>query len=176
VSSTRCPSHFNINDYCNWVPSHHWCNNNKNRKPLGASPLTQRLLERLQEDAEKRRRIEEKFKSDRSAAKTLGRFMVAVEKAPALAAQLRESLLAITVEDKELFQQAREHLSYLLSDEWRIVSLEGNVAAVTDRTRWGTTFVGSGFNSSWSCPTCGRPGPWRGVICLSCGRKSDPND
>src|ERR1700719_1619957 len=44
----------------------------KNRKPLGASPLTQRLLETLQNEAAKRRKIEEKFKSVRKSCRQTG--------------------------------------------------------------------------------------------------------
>jgi hypothetical protein len=168
------PRSFRINDYCNWVPSHDRCNKEKGGKPLGESPMTQRLLERLCEEAESVRAIEQKLISDRRADKILGRVTVALEKGDFSAAELEELLVA--TKDRARFEKARAEISAVLSDRWHIVALEENVATVTDGKRWGLTSIAPEAFVWWLCPSCKRPGPWSGVICLSCGQRSDPFD
>jgi len=53
---------------------------------------------------------------------------------------------------------------------WKIVSKEGNMATVTDGQRKGTTPI-KNHGDSFECP-CGHYGPWNGVVCLTCGRKT----
>jgi rRNA-processing protein FCF1 len=58
-------------------------------------------------------------------------------------------------------------------NEWKILRKEGNIAYVTDGKRGGYTPINK-TDTSYMCPTCGKYGPWNGVICLSCGSQSYP--
>ena len=62
----------------------------------------------------------------------------------------------------------------LVYGEWRVVrELSEQVAYVTDGERAGYT----GTDKSFMCGHCGSYGPWRnGIICLTCGVRSDQTD
>lgn len=59
---------------------------------------------------------------------------------------------------------------------WTVVRSSQGFATVTDGRRGGVVPTVRNPHHSWQCPNCGSFGPWNGVICLSCGRMSDPAD
>ncbi|MBU3188745.1 PIN domain-containing protein [Clostridium bowmanii] len=60
-------------------------------------------------------------------------------------------------------------------DYWNIKKIDGNIAFVTDGKRAGYTSSQQNPDISFMCPYCGNYGPWNGVMCLSCGQRSEPD-
>jgi hypothetical protein len=71
---------------------------------------------------------------------------------------------------KELKLKNGEKL--LVPDHWKIERIEGNMAYVTDGKRTGRTPI-KDHGISFKCSRCESYGPWNGIICLSCGQRSD---
>jgi hypothetical protein len=168
------PDCFRINDYCNWVPCHDRCNKEKTGKPLPASPMTQHILHSLYKKAGMVREVEERLRKGKRADKLLGMVSVALESEEFVPAELEELLLE--AREGEQFSRIRTQISAALSGRWYVVSIEDDLATVTNGIQWGVTPVSTKASASWTCPACGNLGPWNGVMCLSCGQRSDPFD
>ncbi len=70
----------------------------------------------------------------------------------------------------------KDDIELLVAPGWTLSRREGNLAIIESGGRVGMTWGKPNPDSSWICPHCSNAGPWDGVICLSCGQKSDPND
>lgn len=74
----------------------------------------------------------------------------------------------------EKYLELEEGEELKVSDDWKIIKKEGNIAIVTDGQRKGRTPLRR-HGDAFLCPTCGKYGPWNGVVCLSCGYRSEPD-
>jgi hypothetical protein len=107
------------------------------------------------------------YTDDRKKAPILTRVAVSIENGDLTEADLREFLQSIPPAPDSSAQLL------MLDARWRIVREENGFATVTDGVRAGITPTVAAHHYSWDCPYCGRPGPWDGVICRSCGNRSD---
>jgi hypothetical protein len=170
---------FAINDYANWLPAHEKCNKNKGGIALPAVPLIVAISEKLQREAPKVRIIEDRIKGNLSKAKLLVKLKTAVESEKITKDEIFALFSDPDLPDDEDVQTLRRQVSIHVNPQrWRVIHFDvgSNVATVTDGRFAGVTPVVPNPDISWMCPNCGSYGPWNGVVCLNCGRMSDPND
>ena len=165
------PNAFQINDYCNWVPCHGTCNSSKKDKIFKASPAMVKILEGIEKQSEGAAQIEQKVTNDKKFDDILGRLDALVEKDAISNTELVELFSDSKEEEKKLLGQIDQHIKRV-SDVWTVVKLNNDVATVTDGAVIGRTPIGKDVHYTWECPFCKSYGPWSGVLCLSCGRKS----
>jgi len=60
----------------------------------------------------------------------------------------------------------------LVPDHWKFIERSGNMAIVTDGEFRGTTPL-KDHDPIFKCSRCENCGPWEGIICRSCGQRSD---
>ncbi len=172
------PATFVINDYCNWLPSHDHCNKSKSGKPLPAVPLVMNLLRKLLQNAEEVRKIEQRMRANVKKDEALSKVIVALEEGIIIP----EDILAL-VNDPELLDDEdirvlRDEINLRIDPtRWNVnhVDTEREIATVSDGKFFGATPIGPDAHPSWECPHCGRYGPWDGMICRSCGQRSEPD-
>lgn len=73
------PDEFSINDYCNWLPCHPWCNRSKSKTLPPRTFQTAETLRRLARDSRKVRLKEEKVRKDVDTSKLIGQLAVWLE-------------------------------------------------------------------------------------------------
>ena len=173
IESFGLPPEFQINDFSNWVPAHSNCNSKKNKTVFAKSPVFIASLEYASRRAPRARAIFGKVAKNRKKGKVLAMLEDAAT----------EGL--VTQEDiKELFGglepiqpiKTQQPLSLRISSRWTVVQQNGAVAFVTNGVVGGYTTLDPNPDPSFICPFCSQPGPWNGVVCLSCNRISDPAD
>jgi hypothetical protein len=167
---------FDLNDYCNWLPSHGYCNNQKNDKKFKPTPVFQMQLDKAKDNCGEVKRKVEFFKSDIKKDKLFAKILALIESDDLTKEEIMPLFDAIEpISDPDVIT-LREEISLFIPSSWKPVHTGGQVALVTDGTRFAITTTAANPDFSWVCPTCGWNGPWNGVICMSCGRMSDPND
>lgn len=167
---------FEINDFNNWMPSHVKCNQKKGSTPFRPTPMIQTILDRLIRDSEKVRRSEQVFNAP-SKDRLLTQIMDGLARKKITQEEI-ESLFpkGRPTEDDDvatLYDEVRLHVD---PARWKMVGRSGDIATVTNGNQGGITPVSQNPHISWQCPNCGHYGPWNGVMCMSCGMMSDPND
>lgn len=170
------PINFQINDFGNWLPCHDRCNKSKGGKTLKAVPMVQTIIEKLQREAESVRKLEAKVRLNAKRGDALAKLMAAKEADMITKEEVME-VFELEYPEGKNYKALYEAKYYLDRNKWRIVGiLNDTQATVTDGRLAGITPIGDSPDHSWVCPTCGHYGPWNGVICLTCGRRSDPFD
>lgn len=163
---------FEINSFLNWVPCHASCNSAKGSRLYGPSPAMVALLDMVGRRAGSASEIARKAIEDREKGRILGKLESALE------AKLvsREEVMALMgdIQQEPIFEGTPVGLEVVPG--WTVVRDANGLATVTDGKRVGITPTAPNPHHSWQCPTCGNFGPWNGVICMSCGRMSDPWD
>jgi hypothetical protein len=170
---------FLINDFCNWLPCHVKCNQEKGSVPLRATFKAMATVEKLVRDAEKVRKIEQRIRADRRKDEILAKMMVAIEGDTISKEEILSALAAPELPDDEDIQVLRDEINLRVNpNQWHIVQLDEDreLAMVSDGRLAGSTPIGQNPHHSWECPFCGSYGPWNGARCLSCGHLSDPYD
>lgn len=162
---------FQINDYCNWVPCHGTCNSSKNDQIFKPSPAMIKILEGIQKQAENAANIEAKVKRDKKIDALLGKLDSLVENEVISNAEIVELFSDSKEAEKELLAKIDQHLKRV-SNGWTVIGLNNDIATVTDGKILGRTPVGKEAHYTWKCPFCESYGPWSGVLCLSCGKRS----
>lgn len=162
------PSHFSLNDFCNWVPAHGKCNSKKKDAVFALSPALLAVLLDVERRSEKARSTAEKIKSDNKKGRILAKIEAAIEGGVLSKEEILDLFSGIEPPAKQT--------TISVSERWSIVRDENGFAFVTDGRVFGITPSMPNPDSSWRCPSCGGFGPWNGVICLNCGQMSDPND
>lgn len=163
---------FEINGFRNWVPCHANCNSSKGARLYGPSPAMVAILDMVGRRADSAASIARRATEDREKGRVLGKLESAIE------AKLisREDVMALLGDDEQAPMYAGTEAALELVPGWTVVRNINGIATVTDGRRAGIAPVGPNPHHSWECPTCGNYGPWNGVICMSCGRMSDPWD
>jgi hypothetical protein len=115
----------------------------------------------------------EAFKKDAKKAKTLVRLEAAVTQGDITREEIEVILAGLPV---YLTKTAgRPDLNLHIAPGWDVIDQQGQMLIVRAANgRVGHTSTSNDW--SWVCPSCGLEGPWSGVVCLSCGQKSDPGD
>ena len=170
---------FKINDFCNWLPCHAKCNQQKGSVPLKPTFKAMGTVEKLIRDADEVRRIEQRIRDDKKKDNILAKMMVAVEGNVITKEDILSALADPDLPEDEDVQVLKKEVHFRLDPErWHIVSLDETrgLAMVTDGRLGGQTPINDDPHISWSCPHCGGYGPWNGIRCLTCGQMSDPWD
>jgi hypothetical protein len=171
------PDDFGINDVVNWLPCHDACNRSKSAKVFRPTPLIQAILDKLQREAPKVRRIRDTYLANKAKDDLLGRVMAALEGQAISKDELRAALADPAIETDADLRALRDDVFFHIDTvRWKAIELKGNIAIVSDGRYGGITPIVENPDSSWLCPHCMSYGPWNGIICLTCGHRSDPND
>jgi hypothetical protein len=161
---------FAINSFKNWVPAHSSCNSRKNATVFKFSPVMIATLEYASRRASRAERICAKVEKDRSK----GRIIATLEDAKTEGLVTKEDVIELF---KELHPEPTKRVNTLrISSRWSVVHKSGDVVFVTDGIVGGYTTNDPNPDPSFLCPYCHNPGPWNGIICLSCNQRSDPSD
>jgi 5-methylcytosine-specific restriction endonuclease McrA len=163
---------FEINSFRNWVPCHGSCNSSKGSRLYGPSPAMIAYLEFVARKAESAANVARRATEDREKGRILGKLESALE------ANLitREEVMVLIgdLDPRPMIPGTQPALQLLPG--WSVVRGGNGFVTVTDGVRAGIAPTDPNPHISWQCPTCGQFGPWNGVICLSCGQRSDPWD
>jgi hypothetical protein len=170
---------FRINDFCNWLPCHIKCNQQKGGVPLKTTFKAMGTVEKLVREAEAVRKIEERIREDKKKDAILAKIMVAVEGNVISKEDILSALADPGLPEDEDVQVLRMEVLFRIDPKrWHVMSLDNTrgLAMVTDGRFAGNTPVNDNPHISWMCPHCGSYGPWNGIRCLTCGHLSDPWD
>lgn len=165
------PNDFKVNDFPNWVPAHSNCNSKKGATVFRVSPAMVAALEYVLRRTPKAKATSERVQKDRKKGKIL--------------AQLEDAKtegLVTKVDIENLFSEqppepVARPIKLQLSSHWTVVRQEErDIVYVTNGIVGGYTTTNPNPHHSYLCPFCNSPGPWNGVVCLTCNRISDPAD
>jgi 5-methylcytosine-specific restriction endonuclease McrA len=174
LSQFGLPVSFNIDDFENWVCACPSCNLRKSETLLDTSPILLLLLNKARLNASVARAITTAIEADRKKPALLIKLKNALKRGDLTEADIRELLYGLPV----LIQKSAAETpvsSLWIAPGWEIKEQRGNLVFVgMPSGRFGYTSTSN--DQSWFCPHCGQKGPWNGVICLSCGNRSDPDD
>lgn len=163
---------FEINSFENWVPAHPKCNQRKSENLFTPSPAMVFILGQVSGRAKVARETAVNAIADKRKGRILGRLESALEAATITREELERLLAGLPQEP--MIQNVT--IALQVTPQWTVVHEINGLAAVTDGQRAGITPIVQNPHHSWECPNCGQYGPWNGVICMSCGRMSDPWD
>jgi hypothetical protein len=168
------PAEFDFASFENCLPSCSRCNRLKSSRTFEASPALVMMLGTVRMLAPLARAIAAKFFQDQKRAKILVRIDAAVTQGDVTKEDIETALAGLPSMIRKSVDQPPA-ISLHVAPGWEVIEERGHLLIVsTPSGHWGHTSKSD--DSSWTCPTCGNKGPWRGVICMSCGRMSDPND
>lgn len=164
---------FEINGFTNWVPAHGICNSEKGKQLFTPSPAMVAFLHEVAKRAPKAKAVSEKVIADGKKAKILARLETAIGAGIVSKSDIEELFSGI----EPLPSEGAAGLPILrhITPQWRVLRAEGNRLVVTDGTRVGMTSAEEEADFSWLCGNCHHYGPWNGVICLTCGVRSQPD-
>lgn len=180
------PNTFSVNSFENWVPAHGSCNSKKSARVFPVAPAMIAALDYVARRAPTARAACERVTREKDKAKVLTAIGDALEKGVLTRAEV-EAMFVGLPDPLPLHlaeasgNEARQEEKFVLhlSPEWSVVRVPhhgSSIAYVTDGKRVGYTTTAPRPHSSMLCPTCGQPGPWNGILCLSCNSRSDPAD
>jgi hypothetical protein len=165
---------FLINDFCNWVPCHGICNSKKNSGLFKPSPAFLAILHGVAKKAQAAKKMKEILVSTTKIDKLIGKLGVAIEAGTLKKSDLVEIFDITHPAPKSIEIDGTLHCFHLPPD-WTIVQVDKSkeIATVVSGNISGITSISKTPHSSWQCFNCGHFGPWSGVMCMSCGHKSD---
>lgn len=168
------PDTFKINDFCNWVPAHNNCNSKKSKKIFANSPAFLSFITDVMSRSTQARNAYHKLIAKRSKDKIIGRIVSDLGNSHIT----KEDLILLLKEtyDVQEVENSSPDIRIKIAGNWKVISVNNNLAVVSNGQFVGITPISTNPNSSWTCPYCGSLGPWSGVRCLTCGGISDPND
>lgn len=166
---------FEINNFYNWVPAHSMCNSKKGFTLYENSPVFLAILDKVSKGAKKAKETSLKILKSHKIGALLAKLESVIESGDITKAELAELKELFKVE-KYTPLEPKNDIKWILNSSWSITREEGNIAFATNGKQTGLIPGKGNYDYSWVCPTCGNCGPWNGVICLSCGSMSDPND
>lgn len=170
----KLPADFDFAGLDNCAPTCARCNRRKSNSTFDASPALILLLSAVRMNAQMARAIAEKFIDGERRTKILVRIEAAVTQGDVTKEDIETLLAGLPVLIRKSVDQSPA-ISLHVAPGWEVHEQRGNILIVkTPGGRWGHTSKSD--DPSWTCPSCGNKGPWQGVICMSCGRMSDPND
>ena len=164
------PSNFEINNFCNWVPTHQICNGKKSTSIIRDSPMFLLSVEKVQE---KSLYVKKKYDNTNKFKKT-----------DKIIARLLTDLANGNISNDDLLKLSEStsifyfnkpdinvHELYYLPEGWKIMSInrETKSLRVTNGKIAGNIPIEHSPHPSWLCPTCFKYGPWEGSRCCNCG-------
>jgi hypothetical protein len=169
------PAEFDFASLENCLPSCSRCNRLKSDRTFESSPALVMMLSIVRMLAPLARAIAEKFVKDEKRAKILVRIETAVTRGDVTKEDIETALAGLPTMIRKGGVGQPPAISLHVAPGWEVVEERGHLLIVrTASGRLGHTSKSN--DPSWICPSCGNKGPWQGVICLSCGRMSGPDD
>jgi 5-methylcytosine-specific restriction endonuclease McrA len=165
------PSKYGVNDFENWVPVHPRCNRSKSDAVYRRVPLMLDYIRKANLKGAKSRKNFEQLQRNLNAGKLIGQVTAAIE-----AKTLTVDRMLDALKNLQAVLPTVPNFRLDFGGGWSIIGGTKDLVLVSDGNRAGIMPAAPNPDSSWICPTCGSHGPWNGVICLVCGRMSDPND
>jgi hypothetical protein len=174
VSRYSLPADFDFSGLENLVPSCSRCNRLKSSQVFEPSPALILFISSVRLKAGLARHIANTFIADEKKEKLLAKVEAAVQRGDITESDISELFASLpTLVRKAAVAQPDVYLQ--IAPGWEVVEQRGHL--VTVRASSGRTGITStSGDASWICSSCGQNGPWNGVICLSCGRMSDPGE
>ncbi len=163
---------FNINGFENWVPAHQHCNGAKRDTIFKASEVMLAILERVAAKAPNALEHQQRIEGNKRIGEALSKVQVLYDEKKIT----KEDLIAIFSDSDDQEHKLADELEKLIlrvDPSWQIVSVNNDMATVTNGRVAGRTPVGNDVHPSWRCPHCSAYGPWSGARCLTCGMLSD---
>jgi len=170
------PSDFDLDSFSNWVPACPGCNQSKSDLLIDASPAVALILAQVRSKARLAEAIADGIERDSKKAPLIAKLAHAVTAGDITKEEIEQLLAGLPVLIRKAAELPEEVL--LIAPGWKIVQRIDGRDLVIVRTAGGATGVTSlspTADYSWTCPTCGNRGPWEGVICRSCGYRSEPD-
>jgi hypothetical protein len=140
------------------------------------SPIFARLLSQTRQKASQASAIAERIARDGKKAALLARIEAAVSKGDLSWEEIKELFAGLPEQSPVVQRSDSLPERLLIAPGWEVRQVNGAVVLVVDSSGKRAGLTSTSNDLSWVCPTCGNKGPWNGVICLSCGSRSDPND
>ncbi|WP_456792247.1 hypothetical protein [Bradyrhizobium sp. USDA 4506] len=168
------PADFDFVSLDNCLPSCAACNRRKSNRVFDSSPALILMLSSVRMNARMARIIAEPIERDEAKAKILVRIEAALTKGDIT----REDIEALFAGLPTLVRKTLSlppAVSLRIAPGWEVIEERDHLVIVASPNGRSGITSKSG-DPSWICPSCGSKGPWNGVICLCCGRMSDPND
>jgi len=169
------PDDFQINDFCNWVPSHSNCNARKSKKVFRNSPAFIFVLERLYSKSENTKKYYEKLKKQQDKDKLTAQLLTNLELGKLDENDLITLLRSTTSKYAWQFPIIDKDKLYFVPEGWHVMSENENkhFLTITNGTTVATVPSDKKPDNTWYCYSCHDFTPWNGNICTSCGRWGD---
>ena len=173
------PADFSVNGFGNWLPAHQRCNQQKSGAVLEYVPGLKLTLDKLAKKASKVAASAQAVTRNIEKDKVLAKVNVAFENKRVTEDDLKElivSLRDIADDDAAIIEEEIGIHFHFDTSRWKVVHQSTGYVVVSDGRLGGMVPTTATPDITWECPACGRYGPWNGVMCMSCGRMSDPYD
>jgi hypothetical protein len=166
---------FNLNRWCNWLPAHGTCNQQKKAHVFKPSPIILVEIERAIDKAQSAQKVHDEFNTDRKLSIALDRVLDAVETGKMSQVELAGLLGSAAKEHESHRTEDLLGTPIMFAPGLRIVQenagsylLEGRSGLIGARPK------GDHLDSSWDCPNSGPTG-WNGTRCIQCGYLIEPD-
>ena len=175
----QLPDSFEINNFENWVSAHAICNSRKHKKLFANSPFFIMSLTEINKKSEQIKKEYQKFCSNQSKDRVLGKLISDLENNTISPDDLIELLKKeIPFENVSSVPLLKTNERTHIPEGAKILEInrrEGYVRVVVGN-RAGNVPIDEVPDRSWMCWTCHNYGPWNGNQCINCGHFSSPFD
>jgi hypothetical protein len=168
------PVDFEVDGFENLVPACARCNRRKSDTLLAPSRAFLLALSAARVKATLAIRTAETMTKDADKAPLLAKVEAAVSAGDITKEEIQQLLEGLPVYIQKAADLPAEQL--LIAPGWTIVQRRFDLAVLRSPSgTTGVTTLAKEPHSSWFCPSCGQLGPWDGVVCRSCGSRSEPD-
>lgn len=169
------PNDFQINEFCNWVPSHNNCNNKKSYNLITNSPAFLMIVESIIKKSSQVKKAYDNLTKQISKDKLLMKLLSDLEKN-----KITNEDLILLLNDTSKFyidipEVTEDELTHVPAG-WKVMSINRQLGKlrVVSGNYAGDVPIEIMPDNSWICPTCQKYGPWDGNKCASCGHYNSP--
>jgi hypothetical protein len=166
---------FEINDFCNWVPSHSNCNARKNKSIFINSPAFIFILDKLYSKSKNAKKYYEKLVKQQDKDKVIGQLLANLDLGRLSDIDLVELLRKTKSRYVWQFPDIDKDKLSFVPEGWQVMSenKHKHYITVTNGNIVATVPSDSDPDKTWFCYTCKNYGPWIGNKCVSCGSWGD---
>jgi hypothetical protein len=164
---------FDFSELENCIPSCARCNRRKSNAIFIPSPALVLLLASVGLHAKLARETAAAITADEKKSRVLVKVANALEMGHVTEEDITELFVGLPELKKKSFDLEEESPLHV-APGWEVVGRSDKLLTVRSPDgRFGETSTSS--DPSWLCPRCLQKGPWQGIICLTCGMRSDPS-
>jgi len=166
---------FDINNFCNWVPSHSNCNSRKSRSVFENSPAMIFILHKLYSKAKDVHSSYNKLQKRQDKDKIIGKLLAELEIGKISDYDLIVLLKQINSRHAWKFQEIEKDKLTFVPKGWEIMSENKNkrYLSITNGVIAATVPTDIEPDRTWFCYNCKNYGPWMGNRCVNCGYLGD---